>query len=377
MKILIVRTVATELDRTKYNIQEEGIAKEYISLGHSCDIVFYTKGKYFSEKIHFNNGCYTVHYVPAFKIYDSAVFYRKYLYPLIENADVIVCEEYEQLQSCILALKYPDKTVIYHGPYKSNYKKKYQLKSKMFDFFFLKKIKKRKIKFITKSNLAKRTLEEKGIKNIEIVPVGLDFNKFKNVDLDKFLLKSNDLKRINILYVGVIEDRRNITFLIEIINKIKKLNIPVCCTIVGEGNSEYKQKCLELVSLYGLEKEILFYGKVAQRDLPQMYFQNEFFILPTKYEIYGMVILEALLFGRIVLTTYNGGSDMLIENGVNGYILSLDNIDDWLKTILNVYYKDVEKTKISSNAQNTAKVKGNWLNSAKLFIKYINKDDNR
>ena len=46
MKILIVRPTATVMNRNSYNLQEEGIAKQYVKMGHQCNIVYYTNKKY-------------------------------------------------------------------------------------------------------------------------------------------------------------------------------------------------------------------------------------------------------------------------------------------------------------------------------------------
>lgn len=52
-----------------------------------------------------------------------------------------------------------------------------------------------------------------------------------------------------------------------------------------------------------------------------VYQQADFFLLPTEYEIFGMVLLEAMFFRRVVLTTPNGGADMLLRSGENGIVL--------------------------------------------------------
>ena len=45
MKILILRTMANVLKLSTYNLQEVGLAKALIRLGHHCDILYYTDGK--------------------------------------------------------------------------------------------------------------------------------------------------------------------------------------------------------------------------------------------------------------------------------------------------------------------------------------------
>lgn len=60
---------------------------------------------------------------------------------------------------------------------------------------------------------------------------------------------------------------------------------------------------------------------MEQKYLSGVYNLADFFLLPTEYEIFGMVLLEAMYYKTVVLTTDNGGSSTLIDNGRNGYIL--------------------------------------------------------
>ena len=52
----------------------------------------------------------------------------------------------------------------------------------------------------------------------------------------------------------------------------------------------------------------------------ELYDRASLFVLPTRYEIFGMVLLEAMYFGLPVLTSLNGGSDLLVQDGVNGFV---------------------------------------------------------
>lgn len=370
MKILIVRPAATVVKRNAYNVQEEGIAKEYVRLGHECQLVFYTDSqKASSEKILGLDGkSYIIHWLPAHKVYDNAIFHGKTFRELIAWSDRIVTEEYEQLQSCILACKYPQKTVVYHGPYRCEYKARYQKKSQIFDMFFLHKMRKKKIHFAAKSDKAKETILEKGFQNVVTIPVGLDIGKFESISTDDVILKKSDSSVLKLLYVGVLEDRRNIPFLIETVSELKKQNVPVELDIYGNGEEDYVEQCKHLVKTSGLGKEISFHGSVSQAELPQIYLEHDVFMLPTKYEIYGMVLLEAMLFGRIVLTTDNGGSSVLVKHGENGFVLPEDDVKAWVKILTDISNKAVDVEAISASARETVDKQNGWKHSAEQFI---------
>lgn len=375
MKILIVRPTATVMNRNSYNLQEEGIAKQYVKMGHQCNIVYYTNKKYKTEIVPVDKvNRFNIYWIPAWKIYDNAVFKSKYIKPLLEDADVIVTEEFEQLQSCILSLKYPQKVVIYHGPYDCDYKSRYMLKSKIYELFFLKAMIKKKIKFIAKSKKAKRTIEAKGFSNVDVIPVGLDLSKFQVSDFHTFVQPNQKLDKLDMLYVGSLEDRRNIPFMLLLTKELIDRNIPVNLTIVGEArNNDYFDECKKLIKKLDIENNIIYLGKKKQDELVEIYKNNPVFLLPTRYEIFGMVLLEAMLFGRIVLTTDNGGSETLIDDKVDGYILPENDINEWANILIEIFDNKVNRHIMSTCAINKVLESGTWEKSANKFLEYFKK----
>ena len=82
-------------------------------------------------------------------------------------------------------------------------------------------------------------------------------------------------------------------------------------------------------------------------------------------------MMEAMYFGNTVLTTANGGSEMLIENGVNGYILETKNKIKWSRIILET---DLESQKvIGEKAHNYIVEHNTWDVLARKFIKTYEK----
>lgn len=346
MKILIIRNYPSYMDvkHNTYNIQEVGLAKALVRKGHHCDIVFWTDKQEKEEKVLVDNKVITVFYRRSKVVLKNAIY--KNLDELIEKYDVVQPAEYNQLQSWLLAKKYPNKTVIFHGPYYSSFNKRYNAMCKLMDMVILPAYKKLNTRFLVKSNLAKEFLVAKGIqeKNITVVGVGIDLDALsvkeskipeENAEFPKELLKINNYKdKLRLLYIGRLEPRRNIPFLFDILKKLIEVGVDTELIMIGNGDTEYCSKSLEYAHKLGVKDSIYWVKKAEQKYLSYAYRNSDIFLLPTHYEIFGMVLLEAMYFGKPVITTKNGGSEVLIENGQDGVIIDNFDAEKWCGKII-------------------------------------------
>ena len=90
----------------------------------------------------------------------------------------------------------------------------------------------------------------------------------------------------------------------------------------GEPTEEY----LRLQEQYGLSN-VHFVGFCEKQQLAQYYRAADVFVLPTRSDVWGLVINEAMSFGLPVITTDRCAAGLeLIENGKNGYVVPVDNV---------------------------------------------------
>ena len=174
MKILIIRPWPSLLDVTKntYNIQEVGLAKALVKRGHSTDILFWTDGDEMTVEVEAEGG------KPIRVFYRHGKVLLKNVWfsgqdALFAQYDVLQTAEYNQMFSWHLAGKYPEKTVIYHGPYYSPFNKNYNRMCRVFDAFFVGRYRRRGTRFLTKSELARKFLLEKRLSPEQVTTVGV------------------------------------------------------------------------------------------------------------------------------------------------------------------------------------------------------------
>lgn len=372
MKILIIKTFPVEIkiENITYNHQEIGLATALRKNGHICDVMCVSEdGMYHEHQITMDGQNIKLYCVCSLKILKNGIL--KNVDTIFNQYDILQPCEYNQIFTWHIARKYPNKTVIYHGPYYSSFNKRYNLMAKVFDLFFVNTYRKLNTCFITKSNLAANYLNKKRLTNTYPIGVGLGMSFLTNnnhpqhlAEIDKII----SIEGIKLLYIGTIEERRNSLFLLDILSELHLNNKKAYLILVGKSKSEkYNNIFWDKVKRQNLSNYIIHINSIQQKDIAQVYSCADIFLLPTRYDIFGMVLLEAMFFKTIVITTVNGGSNMMIENGINGYIIKDFDSKEWSNTIISSIEND-NAQKIKENAHATIVKSFTWECLAKKFI---------
>ncbi len=127
------------------------------------------------------------------------------------------------------------------------------------------------------------------------------------------------------LFIGRLSSEKNLMLLINIFNNLPEYML----TLIGTGNQEEELKSIA-------NSNIVFVGQVENSNLQEYFTNNNIFILPSISEPWGLVVEEALNFKLPVIISKNCGVSELIEDGINGYILDFNNIENIRKKLLNI-----------------------------------------
>lgn len=373
MKVLIIKTAPGEIrvDKSTYNHQEIGLARALRKKGHVCDVVCAadSEEKTVSVDVGLSEQV-TLYCLKATKILKNC-FYHK-LGPLIDQYDVLQLSEYNQMYTWHVAKKYREKTVVYHGPYYCDFNKRYNTMTKVFDTLFINRYRKLNTCFITKSRLAEDYLRKKGLENVKTIGVGIDIEaltagKDDTVPFVEDILKNKRFEK-NLLYIGRIEPRRNPMFLLDVLHELKQRNENVGLILIGTGENDYVEALWNRADKLGIKEQILYQDKLEQKYLCQVYPYADVFLLPTLYDIFGMVLLEAMYFSMPVLTTVNGGSDMLIKDGVNGFVFRDFNADEWADCITELCGDTEKRKSVGTKAHDNVCNEFTWEALSEKFV---------
>lgn len=164
---------------------------------------------------------------------------------------------------------------------------------------------------------------------ITVVPPGVDLSRFHPID-------KNDAKRQvgipcgdqNILFAGRIEPLKGIDTLLRAMSILQERHPQVvkntCVAIIGgdpwaDDPDAEMARLKSLRTALGIHDLVTFLGAKDQEVLPAYYAAAEVVVMPSHYESFGMVALEAMAMGTPVIASEVGGLAHLIRHGENGY----------------------------------------------------------
>jgi len=201
---------------------------------------------------------------------------------------------------------------------------------------------------------------------ITVVPNGVDIEKFHPNTLyrEEVRKKYNVNENIFlILFVGHEFKRKGLEYVIRALPLVSN-NITL---IIAGNDSLYPYN--ELIEKLNIKEKIVFLGPV-ESNIEKLFASADLFILPTQYEPFGLVYIEAMSSGVPVLATKTEGPVEFVKNGYNGYFINRDEKDiaDKIKLVM----EDKMSNKMKQNARETA-IQYTWENTIEKTLEVFKK----
>ncbi len=262
------------------------------------------------------------------------------------------------LTSLILNIKY----VIWSGEIDLSSKRK------SFNHKFIKLLlTKRASKFITYGSLSKKYIESLGVSRdkIDISLNTVDTNFFYEASSRGECINTNQF-----IYVGNLTQGKRVDLIIKAVSKLKAQGQDILVLIIGDG--PMKSELETMSKNLSLSSNIKFLGFLQKDELPKHFSESVCMLFPSEYDIWGLVLCEAMACGIPCISSIRSGATHdLIEDGVNGFAVDFEDTNDLVEKMLWMITEKSSAETMGLKAQQFMLIVASIKESAAAFSKSI------
>lgn len=195
-------------------------------------------------------------------------------------------------------------------------------------------------------------------KKIEVIHLGLDFKKFRKCSKIKTIRKKLNIKKGEkiILFVGRLFPYKGLEYLLQAFEIVSRVDKKTKLIIVGKGR--LKAKLIKIARNLKIDKKVIFTGEILEREKNTLYKLSDIFVLPSinKGEAFGLSMVEAMYFGKPVISTNIKGSgvNFVNLNRVTGLVVEPKNSKALAEAILKLLRDKNLRKKLGRNARERA-----------------------
>ncbi len=184
---------------------------------------------------------------------------------------------------------------------------------------------------IAVSETFKKILEKQFQVPFKYIPNVVDSTAFRKINRKK------ETKPFTWLHIAALDDNKNQPFLIQEFKSYKTFFPDAHLKIIGSGFNEKNIK--ELANQLGLNNSIEFLGYLSRREIMHQMKQANAFVLSSKMETFGVVLIEALSAGLPVVSTRCGGPESIIKGENIGVLVEQKEgaLTEGMKTLTENY----------------------------------------
>lgn len=193
-------------------------------------------------------------------------------------------------------------------------------------------------KIVCQSKDVRRILTEQyhlNSEGIAVIPIGVDTSRFYPIPGTPKIPNS-------LLYVGRIEKRKGIDFLLRAMPFVVKQISDVKLFIAGAGKEVKRIK--RYIHELRLEENIQLLGFVIEEDLNELYNKVRCIIVPSIFEGFGLTAIEAMAAGTPVIGTNVDGLREVIQNDVNGLLVRYNDVAALSQSIVHLLGDNAKQT---------------------------------
>ena len=202
---------------------------------------------------------------------------------------------------------------------------------------------------------------------IEVIPCGTDINNFRLTSKAnaRATLKLGSHENV-VLYVGRFDERKGIETLVRAIALLKEQNLRNLKLVIVGGSSanmpdgEERNRIEKIVDELGLRESTLFAGRIGHDTLPLYYTAADVCVIPSHYEPFGLVAIEAMACGVPVIASNVGGLKFTIIPEETGLLVEPKDVEAFASGIHRILFDELWVRKMRKQALANVNERFSW-----------------
>jgi glycosyltransferase involved in cell wall biosynthesis len=252
----------------------------------------------------------------------------------------------------------------------------------IFDILIGKKIVKHASMLVALSELEKEQYESYGIgaERISILYNGIDLESFSASPPSGSFKKKYEFKdRKLILFLGRLNRIKGLDFLVKSFALLSQKRQDVLLLIAGEDDG-YRDELVRMIIELRLQDRIHLIGLLKDEEKLAALRDADFLVYPSKYEIFGLVPLEAIMCGAPVILSRECGCAQILENAGAALTVSYGDIQSLTDSMEKLLDSKQMRISMVEKGQRLIQKKFSWDDIARetlaIYQNIINKESN-
>jgi len=192
-------------------------------------------------------------------------------------------------------------------------------------------------------SLKEITIKRTGFdKKVRVISQGVDTDRFIMADRSKI----SENSQIRLIFIGRIEINKGLHYALQAFCRLRERGFNLCFDIYGDGSQRafLENRCKNIEGIH-------FHGYIYHDDIPGVLMEGGILVLPSIYEGFGHVVLEAMASGIPVTATAVGDLPKFMDNGNNGILVPVRDIEAISAAILRYINEPELRTECIVNAR--------------------------
>jgi glycosyltransferase involved in cell wall biosynthesis len=203
------------------------------------------------------------------------------------------------------------------------------------------------------------------------IPNGIDAAAFLSLATIPYRLPENLAGRKVVLSVGAYEDKKGHDVLLRAFARVKAGNPEVALVIAGQGSAA---AMAGLAGKLGISGDVVLLENVSHAQVAALFQRADIFALASRWEPFGLVLLEAAAAGKPVVVTKTAGSAELIRHGVTGRIVPVEDAEALASEIQDLLLDPESAARMAERFHLDAMQRFTWTEAYGKYMRLISGD---